>query len=333
MNTFHLAPDRLGAILDRFTNLRILVVGDLMLDEYLWGAVSRISPEAPVMVVEVQRTTHCLGGAGNVASNVKALGGVPALAGVAGGDTMGDVLVEHAAACGSGPDAILRVPQRPTTVKTRIVAHSQQVVRVDRETRAPLSANEEHGLRDVVLRALPSCDAVVLSDYAKGTLTDGLVREVVAGARAAGKPVAANLKPPRVDPFQGASLLSLNLLETERAANEAVPTTEALARVGSRLRAELACSALLITRGPDGVALFTAHEPPVQIPARRVEVFDVAGAGDAVIGAATMALAAGAAPAEAAAIGNLAGNVKVTKLGVAPVSAEEIRQMAARETT
>jgi D-beta-D-heptose 7-phosphate kinase/D-beta-D-heptose 1-phosphate adenosyltransferase len=250
---------------------------------------------------------------------------------VAGKDAMGEILREHAVACGSSATGIIAADERPTTVKTRIVAHSQQVVRVDRETRAPLDSASESRLLSFLRETAPEVDAVILSDYAKGTLTDGLVVEAVAQAGALGIPVAANLKPPRVRPFAGAGFLSLNLAEAERAGNEPIADEAALERVGTRLRAELACGALLITRGPEGVALFTASGDPVTIPARRVEVYDVAGAGDAVISAAAMALAAGAEPVEAAAIGNLAGNVKVTKLGVAPVSRGEIRQMAMSE--
>jgi D-beta-D-heptose 7-phosphate kinase/D-beta-D-heptose 1-phosphate adenosyltransferase len=331
LNAYHLSPDRLDALLNAFEGRKILVMGDLMLDEYLWGTVSRISPEAPVMVVEVNRTSHCLGGAGNVATNVQAMGGAAILSGVAGKDAMGEILREHAVACGSSATGIIAADERPTTVKTRIVAHSQQVVRVDRETRAPLDPASESRLLSFLRETAAGADAIILSDYAKGTLTNALVEEAVAQANRLGIPLAANLKPPRVRPFSGARFLSLNLMEAERAGNEPIADEAALARVGARLRGELACTSLLITRGSEGVALFTASEEPVAIPARRVEVYDVAGAGDAVISAAAMALAAGAQPAEAAAIGNLAGNVKVTKLGVAPVSRHEIRQMALSE--
>lgn len=323
MNRFDLSK-----LLDSFTARRILVVGDVMLDEYVWGQVNRISPEAPVMVVEVSSTDWRLGGAGNVANNVQAMGGQCVVCGVVGDDPNGAVVHNQVAAIGADGSGLVSAKDRPTTVKTRIVAHSQQVVRVDRETRAPVSGEVLAGMAAFVRVALPTVDAIVLSDYAKGALTEDLVREIVALARQHDKPVAANLKPPRVAPFHGATFLTLNVHEAERAANTTIADEAALLAVGAELRAQLDCDGLLVTRGPHGVALFTADESPVLLPARPVEVYDVAGAGDAVISAATMALASGATFAEAAAVGNLAGNAKVTKLGVSPVTRDEMLRLA-----
>ncbi|HEY3266495.1 MAG TPA: PfkB family carbohydrate kinase [Armatimonadota bacterium] len=317
----------LSARLAAFAGKRLLVIGDLMLDEYVWGQVNRISPEAPVMVVDVTSTTYCLGGAGNVASNVQAMGGHAIVCGVVGDDPMGRVVADQLSSAGGSTDGVIVATDRPTTVKTRIVAHSQQVVRVDREKRIPLSGEALERLTACAAAAIPTVDAVILSDYAKGALADSLVRAAVATARAHGKPIAANLKPPRVDPFAGAAFLTLNLSEAERAANEPIASEADLLRIGAALRERLSCGALLITRGADGVALFT-DGAPLLLPTRRVEVYDVAGAGDAVISAAAMALAAGASFAEAAVIGNLAGNAKVTKLGVAAVTRDEIRRLA-----
>lgn len=323
-----MSRDRLEALLAAFAGRSVLVVGDLMLDEYLWGQVNRISPEAPVMVVEVRETTHCLGGAGNVATNVQAMGGRALLAGVVGDDAPGRTLRATATDHGCVADGVIIASDRPTTVKTRIVAHSQQVVRVDREERRPLDAAVLARLGDFVRAHISQADAVLLSDYAKGALTDDLVRTTIRAAREKGKPVAANLKPPRIAPFTGATLLSLNLVETERAANAVIRNEDDLFAAGRAVRAQLECDALLVTRGPKGVCLFTKDADPLCIPALPVEVFDVAGAGDTVVAATTMALAAGASFREAAAVGNWAGNVKVTKLGVAPVSRDEIRRMA-----
>ncbi|HEY3413557.1 MAG TPA: PfkB family carbohydrate kinase [Armatimonadota bacterium] len=321
---------KLGSLLDGFGSRRILVVGDVMLDEYVWGQVNRISPEAPVMVVEVNSTDWRLGGAGNVANNVQAMGGRCIVCGVVGDDPNGAVVHAQVAAIGADGSGLVVAKDRPTTVKTRIVAHSQQVVRVDRETRAPVDGDALDGMAAFVRNALPTVDAVILSDYAKGALTEALVREIIALARRHGKPVAANLKPPRVAPFHGATFLTLNVHEAERAANTSITDEAALLTVGADLRAQLDCDGLLITRGPNGVVLFTAGAAPLLLPAHPVEVYDVAGAGDAVIGAATMALASGAAFADAAAVGNLAGNAKVTKLGVAPVTREEMLRLAGR---
>lgn len=325
-----LPPDRLGALLDAFAGRSVIVTGDLMLDAYVWGRVNRISPEAPVMVVEEQETTHCMGGAGNVASNVRAMGGEATLCGAVGDDEDGQRLLAHARTHGIRASGVLTVAGRVTTVKTRIVAHSQQVVRVDRETREPLPADAGERIVGSVRAAIPRMDAMVLSDYAKGLLRDDVARACIAIAREHGRPVVVNLKPPRVQPFAGATLIALNHHETERAIGRPLPDEAAVFEAGNELRHRLSCDGLLVTRGPDGVCLFTADAGPLCLPARRVEVFDVAGAGDTVIAAAAMALASGASLAEAAALGNLAGNVKVTKLGVSTVSREEIRRMAER---
>lgn len=315
------------SLLDRFAGRRVLVVGDVMLDEYVWGQVNRISPEAPVMVVEVNSTDWRLGGAGNVAHNVQAMGGHAVVCGVVGDDPNGGVVRDQVTGMGADARGLVSAPERPTTVKTRIVAHSQQVVRVDRETRTPVNGASLESMTAFAQAELAGVDAVVLSDYAKGALPDSIVTAIIALARRHAKPVAANLKPPRVDPFHGATLLTLNVHEAERAANESIINETDLFRVGAILRDRLGCEALLVTRGPHGVALFTADARPLCLPARPVEVYDVAGAGDAVISAATMALASGGSYAEAAAIGNLAGNAKVTKLGVAPVTREEMARL------
>lgn len=323
-----IARERLDTLLSGFQGRRVLVVGDLMLDEYVWGRVNRISPEAPVMVVDVVETTHALGGAGNVVNNIQAMGASAVVAGVVGDDPNGLAVRERLRECGSVPDGVAIAPDRPTTVKTRIVAHSQQVVRVDRELRTAIPETTLAAVSRFVRDAVSGVDAVLLSDYSKGVLVDSLVRDAVAAARAAGRPVAANLKPPRVDPFAGATLLTLNVHEAERATGVEITDEPSLLSAGGSLRRRLECSALMVTRGGEGVALFTADAEPVLLAARRVEVYDVTGAGDTVISAATLALAAGGGFVEAAAIGNLAGNAKVTKLGVAPVTRDEIRRMA-----
>lgn len=320
--------ERVYEVLERYSGRSILVLGDLMLDEYVWGQVKRISPEAPVMVVDVVRTTYALGGAGNVAHNVQAMGARAVVCGIVGDDTMGATLRDHVSEAGCIPEGIVTLEDRPTTVKSRILAHNQQVVRVDREKNTPISSEASRGLLKYVEEHIASVDGVILSDYAKGVLTEHLVKDTIALARRFNKPVAANLKPPRVAPFEGATLLTLNVHEAERAANETINETADLYRIGEALRAQLRCDALLVTRGADGIALFTASAEPVCLPARRLDVFDVAGAGDAVICAAALALASGASFLEAAAVGNIAGNAKVTKLGVAPVTRAEMRRVA-----
>jgi rfaE bifunctional protein kinase chain/domain len=243
-----IARERLDAILAGFEGRRVLVVGDLMLDEYVWGRVNRISPEAPVMVVDVVETTHALGGAGNVVNNIQAMGASALVSGVVGDDPNGLAVRERLQACGSAPEGVVTAPDRPTTVKTRIVAHSQQVVRVDREQRTAIPEATLAAVSGFVRDAVARVDAVLLSDYSKGVLVDSLVRDAVAAARAAGKPVAANLKPPRVEPFSGATLLTLNVHEAERATGIEITDEPSLLSAGCGLRERLACSALKIGR-------------------------------------------------------------------------------------
>lgn len=319
---------RLDAILNAFADRRILVVGDVMLDEYIWGHTTRISPEAPVPVLDVQRTTHTLGGAANVARNVREMGGAVTLFGVVGSDPGADMLLASLEANGCPADCLVVGEDRLTTIKTRVVVQNQQIVRIDRETKKPVCEAVTDSLLSRIEAALPGADAVILSDYAKGVLTDRLVRRVIKKAKEHRVSVAANLKPPHVEAFRGATLLTLNLAEAERAWGHPIIDAMSVCRCGQTLRKRLACKGLLITRGGDGVVLFTSSGAPLAIPAHRVQVFDVTGAGDTVISAASLALSTGATCAEAAAIGNLAGNIKVTKLGTAAVDRNEIRRFA-----
>ncbi len=319
---------RLDSLLDGFVGRRVLVVGDLMLDEYIWGQTSRVSPEAPVLVLDVQRTTHTPGGAANVARNVREMGGEVMVAGVVGTDSNADLLLSALQTEGCVTEGVVVAEERCTTVKSRVVAHNQQVVRIDREWRKPIGRVALKKLSAFADAIIPTVDAVILSDYAKGVLADELVAAIIKKAKKCHVPLAANLKPPRTTAFRGATLLTLNLTEAERAWEQPIVNEGALYRCGRVLHKRLACKGLLITRGGDGVALFIPAGAPLAIPARRVSVFDVSGAGDTVISAATLALSAGATLGEAAAIGNLAGNIKVTKLGTAPVTCHEIRQFA-----
>lgn len=320
--------ERLDALLNSFAGERILVAGDLMLDEYIWGHTNRISPEAPVPVLDVKKNTHTLGGAANVAENLRAMGAEVSLAGVVGRDPGADQLRANLEIHGCSIGCVVVDDDRPTTVKTRVVVQNQQIVRIDRETRKPICGPVLERLMARIESTLPETDAVILSDYAKGVLTDRVVRMVIRKARERRIPVAANLKPPRVEAFRGATLLTLNLAEAERAWCRPITDDAALLCCGQTLRKRLGCKGLLITRGGDGVVLFTKSDVPLAIPAQRVQVFDVTGAGDTVISAASLALSAGATCAEAATVGNLAGNIKVTKLGTAAVDRDEIRRFA-----
>ncbi|MGO8669861.1 MAG: bifunctional heptose 7-phosphate kinase/heptose 1-phosphate adenyltransferase [Capsulimonadaceae bacterium] len=320
-----MTKERAGEILQGFGGKRILVIGDVMLDEYIWGSVNRISPEAPVMVVDAGRYTHVPGGAANVVNNVCALGGAAAVAGVIGDDEAGRAL--SAALEGEGADVsgLVVVNDRPTTRKTRVIAHSQQVVRIDHERRSRLDEAAAGRLHAEVERLAAGADAILLSDYQKGVLGPEILHACVRFT--AKKPVTGNLKPAALGPHTSLTILTLNLPEARQATRvAALDTEEEIRAAGRALLADTGSSHVLVTRGADGLSLFSADHPdaPVHVPARPVAVYDVAGAGDTVISALTLALAAGATPVEAVTIANYAAAEAVKKVGVATVSREEI---------
>jgi D-beta-D-heptose 7-phosphate kinase/D-beta-D-heptose 1-phosphate adenosyltransferase len=303
---------------------RVLVLGDVMLDEFLWGRVGRISPEAPVPVVEVTRHSFHLGGAGNVAHNVRALGGEAVLAGVIGRDVAGDHVRESLES--AGIDAALAVAEagRPTTVKTRIVAHHQQVVRADRERVDDVSAALEDALLAHVERVLPRCGALVVSDYQKGVVTPRVMQAVRSMARRLKVPVLVDPKVGHFRLYRGVSLVTPNQKETEQATGIAIRSDRDLRAAGERILKMLGCEAALVTRGEHGMSLFPAGGRAVHLPTAAREVFDVTGAGDTVIATVGLALGAGARLADAAALANHAAGVVVGKLGTATATPAEV---------
>jgi len=298
---------------------RVLVVGDVMLDEWVWGVVSRISPEAPVPVVAVSDHSYTLGGAGNVASNLRAIGAQVGIAGIVGNDWSGarvralfeDASVDHT--------ALIEVDDRPTTRKTRIVAHAQQVVRADWESSAQLADGDRAKLSERVAQAAAHYDAVILSDYAKGLLSRGLV-EAVKGA-----PVTtADPKPANIGLFAGVTCVAPNVHEAETATGMRITDDAALDRVGAALLQLLGCRYVVITRGERGMALFGSKGERLVIPSVARTVFDVSGAGDTVIAVLTLALAADAPVELALHLANFAAGAVVGKLGTATASPEEV---------
>jgi len=306
------------------TGENVFVVGDVMLDEFIWGRVARISPEAPVPVVEVLGQSFHLGGAGNVAANVRALGGRASLAGVVGRDDAG-VRVEAALAeRGVYSRLVVSDTGRPTTVKTRIVAHNQQIVRADREEASDVPKDAERALFDAVRRELPSCGALVVSDYQKGAVTASLLRRTLALARRHRVPVLVDPKLRHFRLYRGVSVVTPNQLEAEQATGLKLRGEDDLAEAGRRILKMLDCAAVLITRGEHGLMLFQRDRPPVPVPSAAREVFDVTGAGDSVIATMALALAAGATLPEAAVLANCAAGVVVGKVGTAQASPAEV---------
>jgi D-beta-D-heptose 7-phosphate kinase/D-beta-D-heptose 1-phosphate adenosyltransferase len=319
-----LTRSRAQRLLAAMRERRVLVVGDVMLDEFLWGKVARISPEAPVPVVEVQRQSHHLGGAGNVACNVRSLGGHAVVAAVVGRDAAAETLRECLRAAGVEDALSVADSGRPTTVKTRIVAHHQQVVRADRELADDVPADLEGEILAHVRRALPGCGAVVVSDYQKGVVTERLMKSVLALARRRRVPVLVDPKVRHFALYRGVAVVTPNQLEAEQASGIRIRSDADLRAAGERILARLRCGAVLVTRGEHGMALFERGRRPVYIPTAAREVFDVTGAGDTVIATLALAVCAGAGLAEAAALANYAAGVVVGKLGTATVSPDEV---------
>ena len=316
---------RLEAILESFGRRRVLVLGDCMLDVHLWGRATRISPEAPVMVVEEERTTYAAGGASNVAANLVAMGAGAAIVAVVGNDPEALQLREQLESLGVSARGLVADPDRPTTTKTRIIAHNQQIVRVDREATSRVSPLVERALADRVREALADTDVLILSDYCKGVMTEGLVSAVVRLARGAGRPVLCNAKPANASCFRDVDLLTVNQSEAEAITGERIRDDRSLRGAGERLLAASGGRGVFITRGGQGIAVFGPQGTFHQVAGITEEVFDVAGAGDSVVAAAALALLGGATLEEAATLANYAGNAKVRKVGVVPVTREEIR--------
>ncbi|HEY7495266.1 MAG TPA: D-glycero-beta-D-manno-heptose-7-phosphate kinase [Candidatus Tectomicrobia bacterium] len=320
-------------LLDRcFTKRRptVLVVGDVMCDVYLWGTVERISYEAPVPVFECQGQQYILGGAANVAANLRALGCEVCLLGVVGVDAAGRRVRELLQAQGMDNTWLLEDTSRPTTEKTRLMAHQQQMLRLDQESQAPLAPHLiaqalQHGKT-----LMAEVDGVLCSDYAKGVCTAPLLEPLFAMAGAVGHPIVVDPKVQDFALYRGATVLTPNMAEVERASGHKVESPEALVQAVEGLLRHSQAQAMLVTRGKDGMSLFHPPRVPVHIPARAREVYDVTGAGDTVVAAFSMALLSGLSLEEAARLANIAASIVVAKLGTAVATPEELR-LALRE--
>jgi D-beta-D-heptose 7-phosphate kinase/D-beta-D-heptose 1-phosphate adenosyltransferase len=303
----------------------VLVVGDVMCDVYLWGTVQRISTEAPVPIFESAAQHQVLGGAANVAANLRALGCEVRLLGVVGADAPGRCVRELLHRQGIDDTAVLEDPSRPTTEKTRLVAQQQQVLRLDQESRAPLTPALVKRALQHSTTLLADVDGLVCSDYHKGVCTPGLLEPLFAMARAAGKPIIVDPKARDFSCYAGATVIKPNLAEVERASGHPVTDPTTLAHAAKMLLHQSQAQALLVTRGKDGMSLFHPPHEPVHIPAQAREVFDVTGAGDTVMATLSMALLCGLPLLDAACLANAAAGVVVGKVGTAVISPEELR--------
>ena len=317
----------LSKSIDRFTSCRITVVGDVIMDEFLWGRVDRISPEAPVPVVEVERQSHMLGGAGNVVNNIIALGGQALLCGVVGNDPIGKKLARILSKLNNVTDGLVVENRRPTTMKTRVVAHSQQVVRVDREERKPVDEKSIGRILAILEEELNESDAIVVADYGKGVVT----RSLMDGIRSLSQDRQIILA---VDPtvrnlafYKDVTLITPNNYEAQQMSGIQIEDDQSLRRAGAHLLEELDCQMVLVTQGDKGMTLFEGNGQTTQIPTVARKVFDVSGAGDTVIATFTLALAAGLTPGQAAVIANLAAGIVVGEVGTATVEASRLKEV------
>jgi D-beta-D-heptose 7-phosphate kinase/D-beta-D-heptose 1-phosphate adenosyltransferase len=315
---------RLRSLLRAMRGARVLVVGDVMLDTFIWGKVARISPEAPVPVVEVGRQSFHVGGAGNVAQNIRSLGGEAVLAGVVGQDDAARRIRETLADAGVEAELAASDSGRPTTVKTRIIAHHQQVVRADWEQTDDIAETLRSDLTRRIRRALPTCQIVVLSDYQKGVVSAQLMKSVLSAARRRGIPVLVDPKLKHFALYRRVSMITPNQLEAEQASGTRIRSRTDLETAGARILKQLQCDAVLITRGELGMSLFERERRPVHIATAAREVFDVTGAGDTVIATLSLALAGGASLRQAAALANQAAGIVVGKLGTATATPAEL---------
>lgn len=320
-----LTKQRAEELLQSMRDRKIVVLGDVMLDEFVWGDVTRISPEAPVPVVDVRCESVHLGGAANVLANVLALGAGGCVVGVVGDDSAGDRIRVNLRETNPGQvdDFLVVAKGRPSTTKTRIIAHNQLVVRADREERSPINGAVEARILSSLEEALKEADAFVVSDYDKGVVTPSILGEIlkVAYARV---PVLIDPKIRNFSHYQPASLITPNHHEALRMTNSEEDSDEGLHRAARMIREKLHCDAVLITRGDRGIMLLEGDNEPVFVATAAREVYDVTGAGDTVIATLAAALAAGATMFEAATLANHAAGIVVGKVGTATATADEL---------
>lgn len=312
--------------LTEFSKIRVLVVGDLMLDRYWWGSVSRISPEAPVPVVQLQKKSFAAGGAANVAANINGLGAKAFLIGLVGDDEEADHLRRALDNLNVSPDYVVKSAARPTTVKTRIIAHNQQVVRLDQEISSNISETEENEIWRQIENLPDIFDVIVVSDYAKGVLTPRLTSRLISFGAERKVPVLVDPKGIDYEKYRGATLLTPNQKEAAEACGIQISAENFIETAGRKLLDDLHLKAVLITEGENGMTLFDGNEKTVHFNALARNVYDVTGAGDTVIAALAVALGAGHSLNDAVETANIAAGLVVEKIGTAPVMFQELAE-------
>lgn len=311
--------------IDRFSEATILVIGDIIMDKYVWGHVSRISPEAPVPVVEVKKETKRLGGAANVLNNIASLGGRCILCGVVGDDHTGREILEQVGGMGLPVDGIFKVTDRPTSVKSRVVAHNQQVVRFDRESRKGIPDKAVQGILNHVRELGRGIDAVIVADYGKGVISEAMMRGLRELVRDSGILTAVDPKTGNFDYYRGVDVITPNHHEAGAYCRWDIEDEASLLKAGKHMLESLEARSVLITQGKDGMTLFEGDGTISHIPTVARKVFDVTGAGDTVISTLCLGLASGMDLKSAAVVANFAAGIVVGELGTSAVSGQELK--------
>lgn len=324
--------DRLKELLGKFTGKRIAVVGDLMVDRYYWGVVNRISPEAPVPVVEVESESVRLGGAANVANNIQALGGEPILVGLIGDDHPGHVFVDILKERNLATSGIVVDPGRPTTIKTRVIAHGQHVVRIDNESKLETPEHLRHKIIDAVRYDIHNLDGIIIEDYNKGVITRELIPELIGVARKYSKIITVDPKFNNFFDYKNVTVFKPNRREVEEVLGGRLRTVDDVIKAGRKILESLSAESVLLTRGEEGMSLFEPGGQTTHIETQAANVQDVSGAGDTVISTLTLALTAGASVIEASMLANYAGGVVVGEVGIVPIQPSALMTAALRST-
>ena len=308
-----------------FSSSRILVIGDIILDEFIWGDVARISPEAPVPVVDVIKETRNLGGATNVLNNINSLGGKSIICGVIGDDAYGGYLIKSLSELGISTEGIIVDTTRPTSMKTRVIARNQQVVRFDRETKSPVSNSIMRNLLKVIDANINNIDAIIISDYGKGVISSHLIRSIEKMVSGSEIIILVDPKTENFKYYKNVDIITPNHHEAGAFCGFAVIDDDSLVRAGDYILDKLKCRSVLITQGKDGMTLFESGKDPCHIPTVARKVFDVSGAGDTVISALSLGLASGMNKESAAFVSNFASGIVVGEVGTSTVTANQLK--------
>lgn len=319
-----LKNDRISEIIDLCAAKKVLIVGDIMVDEYLIGKVTRISPEAPVPIVEIKEQFIRFGGAANVALNIKELGCVPLLTGVIGKDNLGKSFLELMRNEQIDTSYLVESSDRPTTVKTRIIGDNQHITRVDRESQKYIKGSEEERVMHTIEQSIKKADAVILEDYNKGVLSKNIIRSTILKCREKGIPVAVDPKFTNFMEFKNVTFFKPNIKEAQQAMAKTFSNDEDLEKYGYKILTQLEAESLLLTRGSRGATLFEKNKKITHIPTLARKVADVSGAGDTVIATLTAAYLGGASKVEAAMIANKAAGIVVEEVGIVPITKEKL---------